>query len=121
MTVKRKHDEGEEESLVKKPRKELKQYPQSPAAPLFPPGEDSASCRTHLKMLQQEERKVFPDKKVISELMRRMYTFRRQEILEQPQLIVNLLQAYPFLKQSEQIQSRILTTTHSTKHWCLVC
>ena len=77
-----KRDEGEAESVVKKPRKELKQYLQSPAAPLFPPGEDSASSRTHLKMLQQEERKVFPDKKVISELMRRMYTFRRQEILE---------------------------------------
>ena len=90
-----------------KPRKEFKQYPQLPAAPLFPPGEDSASCKRHLKMLQQEERKVSPDKRVISELMRRTYPFRRQEILEQPQLVVNLLQTYPSLKCSEQVQSRL--------------
>ena len=113
-----KRDDGEEESLVKKPRKEFKQYLQSPAAPLFPPGEDRASCRRHLKMLQQEERKV---KKVISELMRRTYPFRRQETLEQPQLVVDLLQAYPSLKRSEQVQSRLLITIHSTKHWCLLC
>lgn len=113
-------DDGEQESLVKKPRKEFKQYPQLPTAPLFPPGEDRASYQRHLKMLQQEERKVSPDKRVISELMRRTYPFRRQEILEQPQLVVNLLQTYPSLKRSEQVQSRLLTNIQITKHWCLL-
>ena len=58
-------------------------------------------------MLQHEERKVSPGKRVISDLTRRTYPFRRQEILERPQLIRNLLQTYPSLKRSEQVQQKL--------------
>ncbi len=97
----------EEEPLAKKPRKLFQQFPRSPAAPGIPPGEDKASYLRHLKMLQHEERKVSPDKRVISDIMRRTYPFRRQDILEQPQPIEKLLQTYPSLKRSEQVQWKL--------------
>ena len=94
----------DEEPQAKKPRKEFKQFPRSPAAPLIPSGEDKASHERHLKVLKLEERKVTPNKKIISDLMRRTYPFRRQEILEQPQPIQQVLEKYPSLKRSEQVR-----------------
>ena len=96
--------DAEHEPLTNKPREQFKQYPRTTAGPLLPPGEDKASCLRHLKVLQREERKVSSDSRIISELMKRTYPYRRQEILEQPQLIQNLLQVYPSLKRSEQVQ-----------------
>ena len=96
--------DSEEEVQARKPRKQFRQFPRVPAAPLIPPGEDNAVYLRHIRMLQHEERKVSPGKRVISDLTRRTYPFRRQEILERPQLIRNLLQTYPSLKRSEQVQ-----------------
>ena len=97
-------EDTSDEPPAKKERKQYIQYPRSPAAPLILSGEDKGSHSRHTKMLQLEEHKVSPDTKVVSDLMRRTYAFRRQEILEQPQPIQHLLQRYPSLKRAEQVK-----------------
>lgn len=96
-------NESEDEKEAKRPRKEFKQFLKSPAAPLVPLGEDRASFSRHLKLLQHEECKVSPDKSVISDLTRRTFPFRRQDIQEQPQPLEELLKTYPSLKRSDQV------------------
>lgn len=100
-----KSENGEmEEPPAKKKRIDHPQYPKSPAAPVIPAGEDQASHRRHLKILQLEENKVTPNKRTVADLMARTYPFRRQEILEQPQLLEQLLKTYPSLKRPEQVR-----------------
>ena len=92
-----------EDPPAKKQRTYNPQYPKSPAVPVIPAGEDMASHRRHLKVLQLEEKKVTPNKHVVADLMARTYPFRRQEIMEHPQLLEQLLKTYPSLQRSEQV------------------
>lgn len=96
-------NENEAEEPPAKKRKEFEQFPKSPAAPIIPPGEDMASHLRHVKVLQQEEKKISPNKRIIFDLMARTYPYRRKEILEQPQPIRQLFKMYPPLKRSEQV------------------
>lgn len=86
-----------------KKRKEFEQLPKVPMAPTIPLGEDVASHNRHVKVLQQEEKKMSPNKCIISDLMAKTYPFRRREILDEPQAIQQLLVTYPSLKRSEQV------------------
>lgn len=86
----------------------FQQFPKSPAAPLIPCGEDKASHLRHVKLLQQEERKLVPNKGVVSDLMGRTYPFRRQEIEDHPLPVEELLKTYPSLKRSEQVAIHII-------------
>ena len=95
--------DDQDEPPPKKSRKEFVQFPRSPAAPLIPCGEDKVSHDRHVKILHLEERKVAPNLKVISYLMRKTYPFRRKEILEHPKPIEELLETYPALKRCEQV------------------
>ena len=68
-----------------------------------PVGEDNASHMRHLKMLQLEERKVSPDRNVISDLMKRTFHYRRLEIIEEPKMVQQLTKVYPSLKRCNQV------------------
>jgi len=68
-----------------------------------PVGEDNASHMRHIKVLQMEERKVSPDKNVISDLMKRTFHYGRQEIIEEPKMVQQLIKVYPSLKRSNQV------------------
>ena len=100
-----KTSESESEEPPAKKRKEFQQFPKSPGAPSIPCGEDKASHLRHVKLLQQEERKLVPNKGVVSDLMKRTYPFRRREFLEQPLPITELFKIYPSLKRSDQVRS----------------
>ena len=91
------------EPPAKKIKKEFTQIPHIPAAPHIPKGEDEASYLRHLKVLQQEEKKMSPNKQVIADLMTRTFPFRRKEILEEPSSMDQLLKKFPSLKRTEQV------------------
>lgn len=63
-----------------------------------------ASHLRHIKVLQQEEKKLSPNKRIITDLMVRTYPLRRKEIMEDPQPIQQLFITYPSLKRSEQVK-----------------
>lgn len=81
------------------PKKKRKQdfWPsQPPIAP--PPGEDEESFKRHQKFLQMEVKKVNPNQNVIDDLMERIFTFRRQDIIQKAVSVTETLKTYPSLK-----------------------
>ena len=86
-----------------KKQKHSMPFPRYPVAPTILSSEDEASCARHAKFLQLEYQKVSPDKHAINSLMDRTYPFRRQEILECPKPIQQILKVYPPLKKIDQV------------------
>ena len=69
-----KDSEEEAPTAHKKPREHYPLQPQNMSTAIQPPaGEDKASHVRHVKMLQIEERKVSPDKNIVTDLMKRSY------------------------------------------------
>ena len=99
----KKAHENEESSIPTKKQKRSMPFPRYSVAPTIPPSEDEASCVRHTKFLQLEYQKVSPDKHTINTLMDRTYPFRRQEILECPKPIQQILKVYPPLKKIDQV------------------
>ena len=95
----KKAHENEEISIPTKKQKFNMPFPRYPVTPTIPPSEDEASCVRHTKFLQLEYQKVSTDKHTINTLMDRTYPFRRQEILECPKPIQQILKVYPPLKK----------------------
>jgi len=95
--------ENEESSIPTKKRKHSTPFPRYPVVPTIPPSEDEASCVRHKKLLQLEYQKISPDKHTITTLMDRTYPFRRQDILECPKPIQEILKVYPPLKKIDQV------------------
>lgn len=73
------------------------------AANLVTIGEDEASQSRHLKVLKVELKKVNPNKRIVKELMKRTFTFRRKEIVEGMGSVQDILSAYPALKFPEEV------------------
>ena len=95
-------------TLTKKPRPHYPTHQQDVAThhqpAIEPPvGENNASHMRHLKMLQLEERKVSPDRNVISDLMKRTFHYRRLEIIEEPKMVQQLIKVHPSLKRCNQV------------------
>ena len=66
-------------------------------------GEDKNSHDRHVKLMQLEERKVSPDLNILADLMKRTFSIRRTEIIDEPQPVHQLLKAYPSLRRSNQV------------------
>ena len=65
--------------------------------------EDEASMERHLKLLQVEFKKVVPNRQITKELMKRTYPKRRQEVLNGNVSIEKILQMYPALAHSDEV------------------
>ena len=99
----KKAHENEESSILAKKQKVNLPFPRYPVVPIIPPSEDEASCARHIKFLQLEYQKVSPDKHIINSLMDRTYPFRRQEILQCPKPIQQILKVYPPITKIDQV------------------
>lgn len=82
---------------IKKPASSLVQPPD------IPPGEDEHSFSRFNGMLKAEARKAKPNRDVISKLMERTYSQRRNHILTTPMPLSQLLQQYPFLGREDEV------------------
>ena len=79
---------------TKKARVEFKQFPQIQSEPVIPTGEDDSSYLRNHKMLLLEEKKLNPNKKIVSVLMARTFAFRRQEIMKSSKAVPEILKMY---------------------------
>ena len=66
-------------------------------------GEDKNSHDRHVKLMQLEERKVSPDLNILADLMKRTFSIRRTEIIDEPQPVYQLLKVYPSLRRYNQV------------------
>ena len=82
---------------IKKPASSLAQPPD------IPPGEDEHSFSRFNGMLKAEARKAKPNRDVVSKLMERAYSQRRNHILTTPMPLSQLLQQYPFLGREDEV------------------
>jgi len=90
-------------AVVKKPRREFKQFPKLLESPVIPAGEDEHSYKRHMQLLKHEEGKISPDKHAINSLMTKTYALRRQKILKEHQPLKELLKDCPSLKRCNQV------------------
>ena len=65
--------------------------------------DDDAAHKKRIKILKNENKKLIPDRQVVSELMEKTYTYRRRQILEEPVMVANLLDTFPFLSEIDQV------------------
>lgn len=86
---------------TERPRKRIAPKPPTLVSSL--PREDDAAVERHLKFLQKEEKKLHPNRHVVSGLMRKTFLSRRQKILEESIPLSTLLQTYPSLRHYDQI------------------
>lgn len=93
--------------LPKKPKIDYKQFPVINHEPSIPAGEDSVSNGRNQKMLIMEEKKVNPNKKIISTLMERTYAFRRKDIMKTSRPLNEVLKLYPSLKRLDQVRIQL--------------
>lgn len=94
----------------KKPKQFKPQFPaQSTANRIQPPsGEDRASHDRHVKFLQSEEKKISPNAAVCKDLMKRSFNIRREDILNNPKPVSELLKIYPSLKRGDQVKILVI-------------
>ena len=80
------------------------QMPDSPAPPLVPKGEDSASHDRHVKLLKAECKKSNPNKHVYQELMKRIFSTRREKIVDNSGFSVDrILNEYPAMRYPSEV------------------
>ena len=89
-------------------KSKMPSIPNVPA--LVPIGEDEASMKRHFKMMQNEFKKVVPNKKIVIDLMRRTFPLRQQDVLNETATISFILEKYPALADSDEVNI----------HYCLL-
>ena len=87
---------------VKKP-----QMPATSPAPIPGIGEDEASHMRHVTLLKAECKKNNLNKHACRELMQRTFAFRRQELLEKPISVNQLMSIYPALKYPIEVSHKV--------------
>lgn len=68
-----------------------------------PEGEDSASFARHNNSLKIEAGKGKPKRNIVSELMNISFSMRRNNIIEDPKPLSELLTCFPFLKDCNEV------------------
>ena len=71
--------------------------------PPVPMGEDKCSFDRFSSQLRDEAKRKKPRHEVTSKLMEATYAQRRQDILESPAAIPELLKKYPFLGNEDEV------------------
>ena len=104
MAYKRKHDHCKRGKKSDAPYKVKKpQMPATSPAPTPGVGEDEASHKRHVTLLKAECKKQSPNKYSCCELMQRIFSLRRWELLEKPVSVDQLLSTYPALKYPDEV------------------
>ena len=68
-------------------------------------GEDKISYERHIKQLQIEFAKTRRNPQVVAELMKKTYSLRRAEILEQTSDLTKVLEKFPFLQEIDHVST----------------
>ena len=76
--------------------------------PPIPPGEDGCSFDRFSSQLRDEAKRKKPRNEVTSKLMEATYAQRKEEILECPSAIPELLKKYPFLGNEDEVHNLCL-------------
>ena len=66
-------------------------------------GEDEISFKRHNKVLIKEKSKSHPNSQVVSDLMEKTFSIRRDDIVTNSCNITQLLTKYPFLSEENQV------------------
>ena len=105
MAYKRKPDDAKRGKKSDGPYKVKR--PQMPTASSVPimtgVGEDEASHKRHVSLMKAEFRKSNPNKYACRELMKRTFSFRRQELLQKQTLVSQMLSTYPALQYPDEV------------------
>ena len=69
----------------------------------IPEGEDNASFARHNSTLKSEAKRSKPNRSIVTEFMSISFAMRRNDIIEHPKPLYELLVNYPFLKDRDEV------------------